>query len=135
MKLVISDQKTGKSYQTEVDETKSKIFYGKKIGNEVDGGALGLAGYTLRITGGSDKEGYPMRPDVHGTDRKRILLTAGAGIRNKKIGERKKKTIRGNIVSESINQMNLIVLKAGDKSVAASLGIEEKKPEEKTEGA
>lgn len=131
MKIVVSDPKTGKSYQTEVDDNKSKAFYGMKIGNEIDGSLVGLTGFKVKITGGSDKEGFPMRPDVHGTERKRLLLSAGTGIKNKQKGERRKKTVRGNLISESINQMNVIVTKEGTKSIAETLGIEEKPKEEK----
>jgi len=67
MKIVIAEPKTGKSYQTEIDDNKSKPLYGIRIGKEIDGSLVGLIGYKLVVTGGTDKDGFPMRTDVHGT--------------------------------------------------------------------
>jgi len=133
MKIVIADPKKGKSYQTEVEEAKSRVFYGMKIGEEVDGSLIGVGEYKLKITGGTDSEGFPMRGDVHGIERKRILISAGAGIRKKQKGEKKKKTVRGNTISESIVQINMVVTSAGSKPLAEVLGIVEKEPEKKEE--
>lgn len=135
MKVVIADPKLGKCYQIEIDAVKSKLFHGMKIGAEVDGALLGLGGYKLSVTGGTDKDGFPMRQDVHGVERTRILLSGGTGFRNKIRGERQKKTIRGNTIAEDIAQVNLKVLEYGKKGVADTLGIEAKPAEEKTEAA
>ena len=131
MKVVISDSKTGKSYQTEVDEAKSKALHGAKIGEEIEGSLIGLSGYKLKVTGGSDKDGFPMRADVHGMERKRILISNGPGIRKKGKGERIKKTVRGNIVSDQIAQINVVITKQGSKPIPEILGIVEKKEESK----
>jgi len=128
MKLVISN-KNGKSYQIEIDKNKSKALYGLTIGKEFDGGLVNLTGYKLKVTGGSDTEGFPMRGDVHGPERKRIFISSGTGIRKKKKGLRKKKTVRGNTVSESIAQMNTIITKEGEKTIEELLGIKEDKKE------
>ena len=133
MKVVISDKKSGKSFQTEVEDNKSKPFYGMKIGNEFDGSLIGLTGYKVKLTGGTDKDGFPMRPDVHGTERKRLLLTHGIGFKGKRKGERKRKTVRGNIMSEFIAQMNVIVTDHGSKGISEILGIENKGEENKEE--
>lgn len=133
MKVVIADPKQGKCYQVEVDVTKSKPFFGMKIGNEFDGSLVGLTGFKLQITGGTDKDGFPMRKDMHGMERKRILLSAGPGFKPSERGERMKKTIRGNIISEDIAQLNAKVLEYGGKGIADILGIAEKKPEEPKE--
>ena len=77
-KIVISDPKTRKAYQKEVDETHSGLA-GKKLGDMVSGSSLGLVGYELEITGGSDKQGFPMRRDVEGTVRKKILIALPPG--------------------------------------------------------
>ena len=45
MKMIVGDGKTGKSYTVEIDKDKAVFLYGKKIGEEVDGGEFGLAGY------------------------------------------------------------------------------------------
>ena len=97
MKVVIADPKKGKCYQVELDEMKSKPLYGMKIGEEIDGSLVGLSGYKLYITGGTDKDGFPMRRDVHGTERKRALLRGKPGFRAKKKGEKKKTTARSSI--------------------------------------
>ncbi|MBS3060318.1 MAG: 30S ribosomal protein S6e [DPANN group archaeon] len=133
MKLVISTPKDGKSYQIEIDNQKARPLLGTKIGNEVEGSPLGLTGYTLQVTGGTDKDGFPMRKDLHGTERKRLLLTKGTGLKKAKHGERRKKTIRGNIIAEDLAQINLKVLQAGQKEIPELLGLtpaEEAKPEQ-----
>ena len=136
MKFVIADPKNGKCFQVELDENKSRPFYKEKIGSKIDGSLVGLAGYQLEITGGSDKQGFPMRKDVHGTRRKKILLSAGTGFKKKKKGERRKKTVCGNRINENIAQINLKVTKFGDQPVAKILGKTEgpKKEEVPKEG-
>ena len=135
MKVVINEPKNGKSYQIELDETKSKPLMGLKIGNDLEGTLLGLTGYTLELTGGTDKDGFPMRKDLHGTDRKKILLPKGVGLRKTRKGERRKKTIRGNTISEEIAQVNTKVKKEGKESITNLLGITPKEqPAENKEG-
>lgn len=138
MKVVIADPKNGKCYQTEIDETKGRALMGLKTGDSMDGAIFGLEGFRLRITGGTDSDGFPMRPDVHGAERKRILLSSGPGFKPSERGERRKKTVRGNVVSADIAQLNIKISVYGTKSVAEVFGKaetkEEKKTEEKTEG-
>jgi len=133
VKIVIADPKQGKCYQTELDEIKSKPCYGLKIGDEIDGSLVGFREYKVQITGGTDKDGFPMRKDVRGTERKGILLTGKPGFKPKSKGAKKKKTIRGNVIAEDIAQMNAKIIKEGKESVPKLLGLEEKKPEEKKE--
>jgi small subunit ribosomal protein S6e len=133
MKVVVADPKQGKCYQIELDSTKSKPFFGMKIGNEFDGSLVGLTGFKLQITGGTDSDGFPMRKDVHGMERKKILLSSKPGFIPREKGERRKKTIRGNTVSEDIAQLNVKVLEYGSKSIAEILGVSEKKEEPKEE--
>ena len=66
-KLVISDPETAKAIQYELDDAKTNVLVGKAVGEIVEGDALGLPGYKLKITGGSDRSGFPIRPDVHGS--------------------------------------------------------------------
>ena len=106
MRLVISDTKTGKSYQTELAKEVENNVLGKKIGDELDGALVGAAGYTLQLTGGSDTSGFPMRKDVVGQRKARILLSSGTGFNPQNKGERKRKLIRGNIFSAEIAQVN-----------------------------
>ena len=102
----------GKSFQKEID---GEIFYGKKIGDKIEGSVIGLNNYELVITGGSDKQGFPMRKGVHGTARKKLLLSGGPGYRPRRKGVRRRKSIRGEVVSPEIAQLNLKVVKEGDK--------------------
>lgn len=113
MKAVISDPKTGKSYQKELDKGADSALIGKKIGDKVDGGILGAGGYALEIRGGSDTSGFPMRRDISGSRKMKPLLSGGTGYRPKMKGVRKKKTVRGNAISADTVQVNLKVLEYG----------------------
>jgi small subunit ribosomal protein S6e len=131
MQIVISDTKTGKAYKVEgKDAEASALFIGKRIGDVVDADILGLGGYALEITGGSDKQGMPMRRDVAGTARKRILITDPPGYRPKEQGKRRRKSIRGNEITTEISQINLVVKEYGKKSLAKLLGKGEGEEEE-----
>lgn len=122
MKLVISIPRTGRAVQKEISEEEAKMFYGLKIGDEVDLSPLGLKGYVVKITGGTDKNGFPMRPDLHGTGRKKILISKGPGARGLKKGMRIRKTLRGNVVDEDIEQLNVVVLKEGPEPLEGAEG-------------
>lgn len=126
-KFVVSDPKTRKAWQI---ERTAEFLYGKKIGDKFDGSLIGLPGYVLEITGGTDKDGFPMRPDLDGTARKRLLLSSGPGYRAKRKGVRKRKMVRGNTIAEDIAQINCKVIAYGDKPLEELLG---KKEEEKKE--
>ncbi|HET6398907.1 MAG TPA: 30S ribosomal protein S6e [Candidatus Thermoplasmatota archaeon] len=118
-KLVINDPATGKSYKFEVSGHHAQTFVNKKIGDQVDGINANLPGYKLQIMGGSDKSGFPMRGDVEGTQRRRLLLTEGIGFHPTDYpGKRKRVSVRGNRISNDIIQVNLKVVKAGSKPVA-----------------
>jgi small subunit ribosomal protein S6e len=132
-KFVISDPETRKSYQLEVDQTKAFGLIGKKISDEFDGDLLGLSGYTLKITGGSDRDGFPMHHLVQGSVRKRILLSSPPGFHPEKKGERKRKTIRGNTISADMAQINVKVVKKGAKPLEEILPSKPKAKEEKKE--
>ena len=103
-KLTISDKK-GKSITKELKEGDANPFVGVTIGSEVDAATVGLGG-KLTITGGSDKSGVPMRADIHSGSRKYVLLSKGVGLNDAEKGERVRKLIRGNTVSEEIYQIN-----------------------------
>jgi small subunit ribosomal protein S6e len=133
-KLTISE-KAGKSYQTVVSEPDSKMFMGKKIGDKVSGETINLAGYELLITGGSDSAGFPMRKDVSGSARKRILAVKGIGLKKRGKGTRQRKTVCGNTIHESISQINLQVVKEGSKKLADAFGSKEGEGKEGEEKA
>lgn len=129
MKIVISYKEN--SYQTEVPKEKEVHLYGLKIGDQVDGAIVGAAGYTLKIKGGSDKDGFPMKADLLGGGRKSILLSKGVGFPKGKKGERIRRLVRGNTVSESISQLNLVVEKEGPTPLDQLFPRKEKKEEKK----
>ena len=103
-KLTISDVK-GKSITKELKEGDANPLMGLIVGAETDAAIVGLAG-KLKITGGSDKSGVPMRADLHGMARKRVLLSKGVGLQDTEKGLRKRKLVRGNTVSDEIFQVN-----------------------------
>lgn len=113
-KVVVSDK--SETHQIEVDGNERQII-GLAIGDELNGDLIGLDGYTLKITGGSDKNGFPMKKDVEGPRRVKSLLTGGVGYKPKGAGVKRRKTLRGNTISEDIVQINTIVSKAGGKSI------------------
>ncbi len=123
-KIVVSDPKSGKSHQMEIEQAKMGGLLGKRIGEEVEGGYFGLPGYSLKLTGGTDKQGFPMRPGIHKTGRSSLLLKGGPGYSNPKGGTRKRKTVSGELVSEDVEQLNLVVVKAG-KTPLGQLGKKE----------
>jgi len=103
-KLTISDIK-GKSISKELKDSDANPLLGLQLGNETDATIVGLSG-KLKLTGGSDKSGIPMRDDVHGAARKRLLLSKGVGLQAAETGQRIRKLMRGNTISEEIYQVN-----------------------------
>jgi len=116
-KAVIADPKSGKAYKKDITGHYANALIGKKIGEDLDGLYVGLPGYKLQITGGSDKDGFPMRSDLPGPRRKRLLLSGGVGFHPVRPGMRKKKTVRGNTVSPDILQLNLKIVVRGPKTI------------------
>lgn len=108
-KLVVSDPKTGKASTIELKEDLSQILLGKKIGEVIDGSPFGI-NQKIMITGGSDKAGFPMRKDVQGGVKKYVLLTKGTGLRKVEKGEKLRKLVRGNTITEEIFQVNSKIL-------------------------
>lgn len=121
-RVVISDPETGHSYQVDVEGQQANRFLGRELGEEIDGEAVGLAGYTIELTGGSDAVGRPLRPDVAGPALKPILLTGGTGFRPTRDGERKRVTVRGREISDAVRQINAAIVEHGDESVEDLLG-------------
>jgi small subunit ribosomal protein S6e len=122
-KLIISQSEN--SHQIEVEAAVSKTLIGLKIGNEFDASPLGLIGYKLRITGGSDKNGFPMKKDVEGPRRIKSLLSGGVGFKPRRKGQRRRKTVRGNTISDDIVQINTVVVEKGKKNIEDLLQSEE----------
>jgi small subunit ribosomal protein S6e len=103
-KLTISD-KSGKSVSKELKDKEASGFIGLHLGNEIDAAIAGLAG-KLKLTGGSDKSGIPMRADIYGSARKPVLISKGVGLKKVEKGQRRRRLIRGNVISEEIYQLN-----------------------------
>lgn len=103
-KLTISD-KSGKSISKELKDKEASGFIGLHLGNEIDAAIAGLAG-KLKLTGGSDKSGIPMRADIYGSARKPVLISKGVGLKKVEKGQRRRRLIRGNVISEEIYQLN-----------------------------
>ena len=100
-----------KAFQISVDQNKATNLIGAKIGDVVDANVfLGLP-IKVKITGGSDNSGFPMRPDVTGAAKRKILLSSPPGFHPKEDGERRRKTVRGNVISQEIVQINTIIVR------------------------
>ncbi|MEM2412363.1 MAG: 30S ribosomal protein S6e [Candidatus Bathyarchaeia archaeon] len=108
-KVIISDS-DGTSKTVELEDARAVPLIGKKIGDIIDGAVVGLPGYKVQITGGSDKDGFPMRPDVHGGARRSVVLSGGVGFNPNREGERRRKTVRGNVITDEIVQINMKIV-------------------------
>ena len=134
-KVIISDLETGKSRFVEVEGTQAVPLVGRKLGEVIDGSVVKMSGHKLEITGGSDRDGFPMRPNVHGGVRVRAILSEGVGFHPSQKGERQRKTLRGDTVTEDIVQINMKIVekpKKAEKPKGKKKEIE--KEEKKGEG-
>jgi len=122
--VAVSDPESGETHQIDVADQDANRFVGREIGDEVDGTAVGLEGYTLEITGGSDDAGRPMRGDVAGTTLAELLLEGGTGYHPRRDGERKRVTVRGREVGEATRQINAAIVERGDADVDELLAAE-----------
>ena len=127
-KVIISDPEEGKSRAVEAEGTRAVPLIGRKLGEIIDGSVVGMSGHKLQITGGSDKDGFPMRPNIHGGVRVSVILSQGVGFHPHSQGERQRKTLRGNIITEEIVQINMKVIEKPKKAKR-----EAKKEREKVE--
>ena len=105
-KLIISDRR-GKTIAQELKDRGAQPLLGTKVGSIIDSSIVGIAGGKLKITGGSDRSGTPMRADVHGGVKKYVLLSTGVGNRSE---ARVRKLVRGNMVTEEIYQLNSLLI-------------------------
>jgi len=132
-KIVLSDPETGKAQKIELEGTKAAPLIGRRIGDIIDGTILGLPGYKIQITGGTDKDGFPMRPDIHGGVRTKVIVSSGPGFKPKRKGERRRKMLRGNIITEEIVQINMKILEKPKVKEKKEKKEEEAKPPEEKE--
>merc|ERR1711925_55969 len=102
------------------DELKVRPFYEKRMGQEVEADTLGdeFKGYVLRITGGNDKQGFPMKQGILTNLRVRLLLNKDHSCyRPRRAGERKRKSVRGCIVDGNLSVLNMAVVKKGEAEI------------------
>jgi small subunit ribosomal protein S6e len=128
-KIIMSDPETGTSRVVELEETRAVPLIGRKIGDVIDGSVVDLPGHKAQIIGGSDKDGFPMRRDVHGGVRRRVILSGGVGFNPKDEGERRRKTVRGNVITDEIVQLNMKIVEK-PKQPKESKKTKEKKEKE-----
>ena len=114
-KVVVSDPKSGRAYNVDASGGAAGAIVGKRIGDEVDGGTLGLAGYKIRITGASDRTGTAAKQGLPGAGRKKLLLAGGVGFHPGMDGERRRKMIRTNEITQDFVQINAQVTAYGEK--------------------
>jgi small subunit ribosomal protein S6e len=129
-KLVISDS-SGKSITQELKDRAAQPLLGSKIGDIIDSSVVGISGGKMKVTGGSDKSGTPMRPDVHGGVKKYVLLARGIGIKKIQDGNRIRKLVRGNMVTEEIYQLNCQLVE-GSLSIKETTELPAKKKKNNT---
>lgn len=113
------------------DEKKLAHVYGMRMGQEIEGDVLGeqFKGYVFRITGGNDKQGFPMMQGVMTNNRVRLLMGEGSTyFRPRRDGERRRKSVRGCIVAQDLAILNLVIVKEGDAKLAGLNGEGDERP-------
>src|SRR5437870_13021454 len=108
--LIVSDPVSKTSKAATIEGAKAQALVGKSIGDEVDGNLLGIGNMKLKITGGTDKDGIPIRFDIQGGPKKRAMLSGGVGFKPNDNGESWRKLVRGRIVGDDILQVNIVVM-------------------------
>merc|ERR1712195_12878 len=121
MKLNIACPETGAQKSIDIDDDKKLLpFFDKRVSQEVMGDSLGdeFTGYRFRITGGNDKQGFPMMQGILTPERVRLLLRKGSKCyRQRRTGEMKRKSVRGCIVSQDLSVLNLVVVSKGKQEI------------------
>ena len=119
MKLNIAYPALGTQTKIEIDDDrKLRVLYEKRMSQVVQGDQLGFPGYSFMITGGNDKQGFPMKQGVLLPHRVRLLLAKGTSCyRPRRTGERKRKSVRGCIVAQDISAISLTVVKQGEQGI------------------
>jgi small subunit ribosomal protein S6e len=117
-KVVVADPKTGRAYNVNASGGVAGALVGKKIGDEMDAGSLGLSGYKVTITGGSDRTGTPANKSLPGAGRKKLLVAKGTtGYHPKMEGQRRRKTLRSKEITADFVQVNAKITAYGDKAL------------------
>lgn len=118
-KVVVSDPKTGKAESVEIKGDKALKLIGHKIGDVIEGALIGKPGLKLKITGGSGKAGEPMLPFLPGGAKKRLLLSGPPGYHPPKKGMRKRKLVRGNVITDEIVQINMAIVYSSEDETSS----------------
>lgn len=132
-KIIISDPDLGTSKTVELEETRTVPLIGRRVGEVLDGAIVGLSGHKVRITGGSDKDGFPIRPNVHGGVRRKVMLGGGVGFNPKDKGQRRRKMVRGNVITDEIVQINMKIMEKPKKAKEEKKKAKEKTPKKEAE--
>jgi small subunit ribosomal protein S6e len=132
-KIIISDPDSGTSKTVELEETRTVPLIGRRVGEVLDGAIVGLSGHKVQITGGSDKDGFPMRPNVHGGVRRKVILGGGVGFNPKDEGQRRRKMVRGNVITDEIVQINMKIMEKPKKAKEEKKKTKEKIPKKEAE--
>jgi len=130
LKINYNDPKTGKSYKKDIKDDDVKAFLGKQLNQTIKGELLDMPGYEFLITGGSDRSGFPMRRDVQGSERKKVLINEGVGIKPTRKGMRRRKSVSGNTIGENTVQLNLKITKYGKDPLEKPAEAKEEAPKE-----
>lgn len=120
--LDVGDPDTGRTFHVKLPRDSLRYFVGRKIGEEVPGDPIGLPGYAFVITGGTDRDGFPMHPSLPTPGKRKLLLSSPPGFHPRRKGERRAKLVRGSIISDATRQINLKVLRHGEKPLEEVFG-------------
>lgn len=121
MKLNISNPATGAQKLIDIDDDKKlRPFMDKRISQEVEASCLGdeWKGYVVRISGGNDKQGFPMKQGILTNNRVRLLMARGTSCyRERRSGERRRKSVKGCIVDQNLSVLSLVIVKKGEQEI------------------
>ena len=109
LKIVYSDPKTGRTGQAEATGDVTAQLINMKIGDALDGSLFGMAGFKLKITGGSDTSGFPMIKNAHGSRKMKANRDLGHG-------QKERLTVVGNAVGPTTAQINTVIVEFGSKT-------------------
>jgi small subunit ribosomal protein S6e len=120
---------TCKQFEVDDERLRKSSLYEQRLGQQVEGKVFSdeWDGYILKITGGSDKDGFPMAQGVLAASRVLLFLKRGAIGYNAwrgRSGERRRKSVRGCILGADIAVLNLIIVKPGTNEIAGVTDVQ-----------